>query len=89
MDNWYDSIDRSCDMIKLKKDKQDWNTLVIKCESLKADKLYLLEKVNKLQDDKIALLEKIGKQREELLEYRKREVKHLKEKNKKGDKNGK
>lgn len=76
-------------MIKIGNDRKKWNTILNENESLKYENNNLKAKIILLQDDKIALLEKIGKQREELLEYRKREIKNLKEKNKKGDKNGK
>lgn len=65
------------------------NTQDIKYQSLKdeyaklaCDMIIAQRTIIRLQNDNI-------KQKEELLEYKNKEVKRLKEKNKKGDKNGK
>ena len=89
MDNWYDSINRSDIMIKLSKRKLRENTLENEVESLKYENNNLKAKVLLLQDKIIAYEERDAKRKEELLEYKNKEIKRLKEKNKKGDKNGK
>ena len=75
-------------MIKLSKRKLRENTLENEVESLKYENNNLKAKIILLQDDIISLQRINTKQKEELLEYKNKEVKRLKEKNKKGDKNG-
>lgn len=76
-------------MIKLSKRKLRENTLENEVESLKYENNNLKAKILLLQDKIIAYEERDAKRKEELLEYKNKEVKRLKEKNKKGDKNGK
>lgn len=76
-------------MIKLSKRKLRENTLENEVESLKYENNNLKAKIILLQDDIISLQRINTKQKEELLDYKNKEVKRLKEKNKKGDKNGK
>ena len=76
-------------MIKLSKRKLRENTLENEVESLKYENNNLKAKVLLLQDKIIAYEERDAKRKEELLEYKNKEIKRLKEKNKKGDKNGK
>ena len=89
MDNWYDSINRSDIMIKIGNDRKKWNTMLNENESLKYENNNLKAKILLLQDKIIAYEERDAKRKEELLEYKNKEIKRLKEKNKKGDKNGK
>ena len=76
-------------MIKLSKRKLRENTLENEVESLKYENTNLKAKILLLQDKIIAYEERDAKRKEELLEYKNKEIKRLKEKNKKGDKNGK
>ena len=76
-------------MIKIGDDRKKWNTMLNENESLKYENNNLKAKIILLQDDIISLQRINTKQKEELLEYKNKEVKRLKEKNKKGDKNGK
>lgn len=76
-------------MIKIGNDRKKWNTLINENESLKYENNNLKAKIILLQDDIISLQRINTKQKEELLDYKNKEVKRLKEKNKKGDKNGK
>lgn len=76
-------------MIKIGNDRKKWNTIVNENESLKYENTNLKAKIILLQDDIISLQRINTKQKEELLDYKNKEVKRLKEKNKKGDKNGK
>lgn len=76
-------------MIKLSKRKLRENTLENEVESLKYENNNLKAKILLLQDKIIAYEERDAKRKEELLEYKNKEIKKLKEKNKKGDKNGK
>lgn len=76
-------------MIKLSKRKLRENTLENEVESLKYENNNLKAKILLLQDKVIAYEERDAKRKEELLDYKNKEVKRLKEKNKKGDKNGK
>ena len=76
-------------MIKLSKRKLRENTLENEVESLKYENNNLKAKILLLQDKIIAYEERDAKRKEELLDYKNKEVKRLKEKNKKGDKNGK
>lgn len=76
-------------MIKLSKRKLRENTLENEVESLKYENNNLKAKILLLQDKIIAYEERDAKRKEELLEYKNKEIKRLKEKNKKGDKNGK
>lgn len=89
MDNRYDSIDRSDIMIKIGNVRKKWNTILNENESLKYENNNLKAKILLLQDKIIAYEERDAKRKEELLEYKNKEIKRLKEKNKKGDKNGK
>lgn len=86
MDNWYDSIDRSDIMIKLSKRKLRENTLENEVESLKYENNNLKAKILLLQDKIIAYEERDAKRKEELLEYKNKEIKRLKEKNKRSEK---
>lgn len=76
-------------MIKIGNARKKWNTILNENESLKYENNNLKAKIILLQDDIISLQRINTKQKEELLDYKNREVKRLKEKNKKGDKNGK
>lgn len=76
-------------MIKLSKRKLRENTLENEVESLKYENNNLKAKILLLQDKIIAYEERDAKRKEELLEYKNKEIKRLKEKNKKGEKNGK
>ena len=76
-------------MIKLSKRKLRENTLENEVESLKYENNNLKAKILLLQDKIIAYEERDAKRKEELLEYKNKEIKRLKEKNKKGDKNEK
>lgn len=76
-------------MIKIANARKKWNTILNENESLKYENNNLKAKIILLQDDIISLQKINTKQKEELLDYKNREVKRLKEKNKKGDKNGK
>lgn len=86
MDDWYDSIDRSDIMIKLSKRKLRENTLENEVESLKYENNNLKAKILLLQDKIIAYEERDAKRKEELLEYKNKEIKRLKEKNKRSEK---
>lgn len=86
MDNRYDSIDRSDIMIKLSKRKLRENTLENEVESLKYENNNLKAKILLLQDKIIAYEERDAKRKEELLEYKNKEIKRLKEKNKRSEK---
>ena len=76
-------------MIKIGNDRKKWNTMLNENESLKYENNNLKAKILLLQDKIIAYEERDAKRKEELLEYKNKEIKRLKEKNKKGDKNGK
>lgn len=76
-------------MIKIGNVRKKWNTILNENESLKYENNNLKAKIILLQDDIISLQRINTKQKEELLDYKNKEVKRLKEKNKKGDKNGK
>mgnify|MGYP001624460143 FL=1 len=76
-------------MIKIGNARKKWNTILNENESLKYENNNLKAKIILLQDDIISLQRINTKQKEELLDYKNKEVKRLKEKNKKGDKNGK
>ena len=76
-------------MIKIANARKKWNTILNENESLKYENNNLKAKIILLQDDIISLQKINTKQKEELLDYKNKEVKRLKEKNKKGDKNGK
>lgn len=73
-------------MIKLSKRKLRENTLENEVESLKYENNNLKAKVLLLQDKIIAYEERDAKRKEELLEYRNKEIKRLKEKNKRSEK---
>ena len=73
-------------MIKLSKRKLRENTLENEVESLKYENNNLKAKIILLQDDIISLQRINTKQKEELLEYKNKEVKRLKEKNKRSEK---
>lgn len=75
-------------MIKIGNARKKWNTILNENESLKYENNNLKAKIILLQDDIISLQRINTKQKEELLDYKNKEVKRLKEKNKKGDKNG-
>ena len=75
MDNRYDSIDRSDVMIKIGNDRKKWNTILNENESLKYENNNLKAKIILLQDDIISLQRINTKQKEELLEYKNKEVK--------------
>ena len=76
-------------MIKNIKKRLKVNTQDIKYEALKEEYEKLAGEMINMQRKVIHLQDNNIKQREELLEYKNKEVKRLKEKNKKGDKNGK
>ena len=76
-------------MIKIGNVRKKWNTILNENESLKYENNNLKAKIILLQDDIISLQRINTKQKEELRDYKNKEVKRLKEKNKKGDKNGK
>lgn len=73
-------------MIKLSKRKLRKNTLENEVESLKYENNNLKAKILLLQDKIIAYEERDAKRKEELLEYRNKEIKRLKEKNKRSEK---
>lgn len=73
-------------MIKLSKRKLRENTLENEVESLKYENNNLKAKILLLQDKIIAYEERDAKRKEELLEYRNKEIKKLKEKNKRSEK---
>lgn len=73
-------------MIKLSKRKLRENTLENEVESLKYENNNLKAKVLLLQDKIIAYEERDAKRKEELLEYKNKEIKRLKEKNKRSEK---
>lgn len=73
-------------MIKLSKRKLRENTLENEVESLKYENNNLKAKILLLQDKIIAYEERDAKRKEELLEYKNKEIKKLKEKNKRSDK---
>lgn len=73
-------------MIKLSKRKLRENTLENEVESLKYENNNLKAKILLLQDKIIAYEERDAKRKEELLEYKNKEVKRLKEKNKRSEK---
>lgn len=73
-------------MIKLSKRKLRENTLENEVESLKYENNNLKAKILLLQDKIIAYEERDAKRKEELLEYKNKEIKKLKEKSKRSDK---
>lgn len=73
-------------MIKLSKRKLRENTLENEVESLKYENNNLKAKILLLQDKIIAYEERDAKRKEELLEYKNKEIKKLKEKNKRSEK---
>lgn len=73
-------------MIKLSKRKLRENTLENEVESLKYENNNLKAKILLLQDKIIAYEERDAKRKEELLEYKNKEIKRLKEKNKRSEK---
>ena len=73
-------------MIKLSKRTLRENTLENEVESLKYENNNLKSKILLLQDKIIAYEERDAKRKEELLEYKNKEIKRLKEKNKRSEK---
>lgn len=86
MDSRYDSIDRSDIMIKHIKKRLKVNTQDIKYEALKEEYEKLAGEMINMQRKVIHLQDNNIKQREELLEYKNKEIKRLKEKNKRSEK---
>lgn len=86
MGNWYDSIDRGDIMIKKIKKRLKANTQDIKYKSLEEDYWKLAGEMIVMQRKIIHLQDINIKQKEELLEYKNKEIKKLKEKNKRSDK---
>lgn len=73
-------------MINIHKYRKRWNTLENEIESLKYENNNLKAKIVLLQDDIISLQEINIKQKEDLLEFKNKEIKKLKEKSKRSDK---
>ena len=86
MDNCYFGIYRGDIMINISKKRIRKNTLENRLESLKDENNSLKAKVLLLQDDIISLQKINLKQKDELLEYKNKSIKKLKEKNKRSDK---